>query len=256
MKLTITFSIVLLAISLNVAAQETGNEMEKSEPIETDRPDQTETPAIVPKHIFQMENGFSFEKNDRHSKSFILPTSLMKYGVNGNFELRLITEFSIEDMDGTKISGLNPLLIGFKAALAEEKGIWPKTSIIAHLMIPELASEEFKTTYYAPSFRFTMQHTLTDKINLGYNLGAEWDGESPEPTFIYTMTCGLSLSEKLGCYGELYGFAPQKNKADHRFDGGFTYLITDNVMIDASGGFGISANAPDYYTALGFSFRL
>lgn len=256
MKLTITFSIVFMAISLNLAAQETGNEMNKSEPIETDRPDQTETPAIVPKHMFQMENGFSFERTDRHSKSFLLPSSLIKYGVNGNFELRLITEFSVENTDGTKISGLNPVLIGFKAALAEEKGIWPKTSFIAHLMIPELASEELKTTYYAPRFRFTMQHTLTDKINLGYNLGAEWDGESPEPTFIYTLTGGFSLSEKLGCYIELYGFAPQKDKADHRCDGGFTYLISDNVMIDASGGFGISENAPDYYTALGFSFRL
>ncbi len=85
---------------------------------------------------------------------------------------------------------------------------------------------------------------------------AEWDGETPDATFLYTLTTGFSLSEKLGCYVEVYGFAPQNDTADHRFDGGFTYLISDNFMIDASGGFGITENAPDYYTAFGFSFRL
>ena len=63
------------------------------EPIQADRPDQTETPAIVPKGMFQVETGFTFQKNDAISKSLSLPTTLWKYGVNENFELRLITEF-------------------------------------------------------------------------------------------------------------------------------------------------------------------
>ena len=32
------------------------------ETIQTDRPDQTETPYLVPKKMFQVENGFSFQK--------------------------------------------------------------------------------------------------------------------------------------------------------------------------------------------------
>jgi len=231
-------------------------EAQEKEPIETDRPDQTETPAIVPKGMFQMENGFSFEKSARNSERFVVPSSLLKYGFNGKFEFRLIAEFSTDHTGGTKISGLSPILVGFKVSICEEKGILPKTSLIGHLSIPDLASDKLKATFYAPMFRFTMQHTLTDKINLGYNLGAEWDGETPEPTFIYTLTSGFSLSEKMGCYAEVYGFAPQKDKADHRFDAGFTYLLSNNFMIDASGGFGITANAPDYFTALGFSFRI
>lgn len=226
------------------------------DPIATDRPDQTETPEIVPKGMFQMENGFSFEKAGRDSKNFVLPSSLLKYGFNGKFEFRLIAEWVIDETGGTKISGLNPILVGFKVAICDEKGILPKTSLIGHLSIPEFASDDFKTTYYAPEFRFTMQHTLSDKINLGYNLGAEWDGESPEPTFIYTLTSGFELSQKAGCFIELYGFAPQKDKADHRIDGGVTYLLSSDMMIDASGGFGLTDNAPDYFAALGFSFRL
>ena len=31
-------------------------------PIQADRPDQTETPAIVPKGMFQVESGFGYQK--------------------------------------------------------------------------------------------------------------------------------------------------------------------------------------------------
>ena len=249
MKSKLQYGLLILICFNKSLAQE-------RKPIETDRPDQTETPAIVPKGMFQMENGFSFEKTNGDSEAFLLPSSLIKYGLNDRFEFRLITEFTSEKTNGTKISGINPVLIGFKVAIAAENGTWPKVAFISHLMIPDLASSELKAKYYAPRFRFTMQHTLSDKISLGYNLGAEWDGETPDATFIYTLTAGFSLSEKTGCYVEVYGFAPQNDTADHRFDCGFTYLLSNNFMLDASGGFGITENAPDYYTALGFSFRL
>jgi len=246
--------LLLLCLSPKIFSQETPSET--IEPIATDRPDQTETPSIVPKGMFQMENGFSYEKIDENESEIVSPTILFKYGVNENFELRLITEYVINTSGDEKVSGVNPVLVGFKAKLLEEKGIIPKTSFIAHMLIPELASKDFKADYYAAEFRFTMQHTLSDKVSLSYNLGAEWDGFTPDATFIYTLTTGLSVTEKLGAYIELYGFAPQNDKADHRFDGGITYLISNNVMIDASGGFGITENAPEYFASLGFSFRI
>lgn len=226
------------------------------EPIQTDRPDQTESPFTVPVKHFQMETGFSFEKINKDEKSIVYPSVLYKYGINNQFEFRLITEFTTEKIYGKKLSGLQPVTVGFKINIAKEKGLLPTTSFIGHLTFPLLAAQSFKATYYAPAFRFTMQHTLSKKLSLSYNLGAEWDGESAVPTFIYTLTSGYSISEKLGAYIEVYGFAPQKLIADHRFDCGITYLLKTNILVDVSGGFGVSDNAPDYYAALGFSFRL
>ncbi len=226
------------------------------EPIQADRPDQTETPSLVPKGMFQMENGFSFEKNNADSETITAPTSLWKYGITENFELRLITEFSHQTSDGNSISGLNPVLIGFKVKLTEERGIVPKMAFIGHLAVPKLASKEFQSTFYAPEFRFVMQHTLSEKFSFSYNLGAEWNGETPEPSFIYTTTLGFAASSKLGAFVELYGFAPQYDRADHRFDCGLTYLISNNFMIDLSGGFGITEHSPDYFVSTGFSFRI
>jgi hypothetical protein len=93
-------------------------------------------------------------------------------------------------------------------------------------------------------------------MSFSYNLGAEWDGFSAEPTFIYTTATGYSITEKLGSYIELFGFIPQNQKSYHSFDGGITYLINNNFMLDLSSGIGISKNAPKNYIAFGFSFRI
>jgi hypothetical protein len=225
------------------------------EPIQADRPDQTETPAIVPQGMFQVETGFTFQNNTADYKRNSLPTALWKYGVNKNFELRLITEFLSEEIMKEKVSGFTPIYIGFKVALTEEKGIIPKTSFIGHIGLPNAASNEYKTDFVFPKFRFVMQHSLSQKMSFSYNLGAEWDGFSPEPTFIYTVTTGYSITEKLGSYIELFGFIPQVQQSNHSFDGGITYLINNNFMLDLSSGIGISENAPKNYIALGFSYR-
>jgi len=247
-KYFLMFGILFLAAE-QLAAQEIA-------PIQTDRPDQTECPFTVPVRHFQMETGFSFERINKEDKSFAHPSVLYKYGISNFVELRLITEFITEKIRGKNTGGLQPVTLGFKTNIAKEKGLLPVISFIGHLTIPFFATQKFKATYYAPAFRFTMQHTLSKKLSLGYNLGAEWDGETAIPAFIYTVTTGYAISDKVGTYAELYGFAPQKSTADHRFDCGISYLLKTNMLIDISGGFGLTGNAPDYYGALGFSFRL
>jgi len=64
--------------------------------IVTDRPDQTEAPVLVPKGGLQVELGTSME-NDKVDGAKVInytyATALIKYGINENFELRLINEF-------------------------------------------------------------------------------------------------------------------------------------------------------------------
>jgi hypothetical protein len=224
-------------------------------PIATDRPDQTECPFIVPKGYLQAEHGLVYEKINKTSRAMTHPSILWKYGISDNLEFRLITEVVSEKGLTKPITGLTPIVFGFKTRIAEEQGILPQVSFIGHLSIPNWASKALKTNYYAPSFRFTMQHMLSNKLAFAYNLGAEWDGETPNSTFIYTLTTGYSMTEKLGAYLEFYGFAPQNQSTDHRFDGGLTYLINPNLMLDISGGLGLTDNAPNSFISVGFSYR-
>lgn len=220
-------------------------------PIQLDRPDQTECPFITPQKYIQVENGFTLENSVGSMQSISFPTSLWKYGVNEKFELRLITELATENRQ----TGLKPITLGFKSSLFEENGIIPKTSFIGHITSSRLGSNAFRTTYIAPSFRFTMLHTLSNKVSLAYNVGAEWNGEIPQQVYIYTLTTGVGLTEKLGCYAEIYGFVPNLDEADHRIDGGLTYLLSNDFIVDFSGGIGLINSTLKNYMSLGISYR-
>lgn len=225
-----------------------------TDPIQLDRPDQTECPFITPIKYIQAENGINVEKEGNSITTLVVPTILWKYGINSNFELRLITEVNSIIKPEIKQTGFLPVTIGFKANLFKEKGIIPLTSFIGHITTAKTGHNDFNSKFIAPSFRFTMQHTLSDNATLAYNLGTEWDGETAFPTYIYTLTNGIGLGEKTGFYYEIYGFIPQNKKAEHLFDCGFTYLLNYDIMCDISGGAkfdDISTN----YLSLGFSYR-
>ena len=247
-RIILMFSVLHLAINTSLFAQELTT-------IQADRPDQTETPFTVPKNYFQMEFGFLMEQNEDDIQSFTHPSILSKIGLTDNFELGIITEIATLKYNLETFSGLNPITFRFKENICQEKGLLPTTSFIGYLTVPYFASENFKATYFAPAFRFTMQHTLTSKLSLSYNIGAEWDGETAEPIFIYTFSTGYSINENTSIYTELYGFAPQKSKSDHRFDSGITYLLNPNLLFDVSGGVGLTDNTLKYYLAIGFCFR-
>ncbi|MDB5229807.1 MAG: transporter [Chitinophagaceae bacterium] len=229
---------------------------QKIVPIQPDRPDQTESPLTVPVRHFQAEIGLLFERANQLSKRYLLPGTLLKLGITPTMDLRLITEFEKTQFIGYKTNGLTPVKIGFKKRFVEEHGALPAIAFLAHIALPGLAAKELKAKYYAPSFLFAMQHTISEKISIGYNLGAEWDGENTQPVFIYTLTSGFSLTEKLGCYTEVFGSASRIEQMEHNINGGFSYLVRNNIMVDISAGAGLTQNAPDYFIGLGFSIRL
>lgn len=249
---------VLLMSGIAVVQAQT----EKPE-IVTDRPDQTEAPVLVPRGGLQVETGFVFEKDreeDVDVTNFAYNTTLIKYGVNEFFELRLITEYlgenaKVAENPTSKIQGFSPLALGVKIKVADEKGFWPQTAFIGHINLRS-GSEEFIPSYTAADFRFTFAHTLSEKFSLSYNLGAEWDGESPEAAFLYTLSLGYVITDKLGVFVEGYSFFPEESKADHRIDAGFTYKFSPVIQWDISGGVGASRNAPDSFLSTGISFRL
>ena len=242
--------LLAMIISLQLKAQ--------VEKIDTNRPDQTESAVTVPRHYFQAEFGFNKENTHDRDYDLLHPTALFKYGLK-RFEFRLETTFksSYQHMipNPKWTTGLDPVVIGFKAALWEEKKLIPKTSFIFHLALPKFASKPFQADHLAPDFRFTMQHSLTETIGLGYNLGAEWDGFTKQPTWIYTLAPGFNLGEKWYAYIEAFGFLRADSSPEHNLDGGIAYYISNDTKIDISGGFGISRNAPKNYVAIGFSFR-
>ena len=249
----IIFTLLCLSV-FHINAQEKVTDTLES--IATDRPDQTETPDVVPFKYFQMETGFNIE-SEEGELHFINPTILWKVGIFKSTELRLITDVSSQkDSTGKYKVGLAPIEIGFKTAICEEHKFRPKISFIAHMAIPYLSTKNQRTKYFAPNFRFTLEHTLKKNISLGYNVGMEWNGNSPYPSFIYTIVNGFDLTDKWYLYYEFFGDIPLKEISTHTFDAGIAYLIKDNMQVDLSAGMQVFPFAKGWYASLGYSVRL
>ncbi len=248
MKKTIFLFIVLF--STTVQAQEK---------IETDRPDQTETSFTVPKGWFQGEFGFNKENYKNGNYLLVHPTSLLKVGLHKRIEARIIIDLTTRRehlIPNTKsTTSLQPVIIGTKVAFTEQKGILPKTSMIAQVSLPFLSGQAALTTDAAPTVRLTMENKISDVVSLGYNVGAEWDGISSGPEWIYTFAPGFNLGEKWYAYVEAFGSVKKGEMPDHNIDAGIAYFVTKNSKLDLSGGIGLSPESIRNYVSLGFSFR-
>lgn len=251
----IVLSISIIVLTLTAKAQN-----EKYELI-TDRPDQTESSVVVPHKYLQIETGFVMENSSTNlfsKKSFAYNSTLLRYGLLVNFELRLGLEYlgeksNMENNIKTDMSGLSPLYMGFKVKIADEDGWKPEFAFLGGLVLPLTANDNFKPSYTAADIRFAFSHTLSDRFSLGYNLGAEWDGETAIPSYFYSVSLGAAITDNIGMFVESYGWL-RESGAKHLLDAGFTYLLLPNFQLDISGGIGIQ-NSIDNFISLGMTYR-
>jgi len=230
----------------------------------TDRPDMTESPNSVPNKSIQIETGIfyeSFEENNFKEVTYGYNTTLIRYGLFENFELRLGVNFEEEhfslntqELNNIK-SGFSPLLAGMKVEIVDENGILPQIGLLGHVYLPFIASKDFRTETTGVDFRFSFAHTISEKSSLAYNFGAEWIDDTTNASYIYTLVYGYNLTDKISLYAEVYGNFPESNNANHLWDAGITYLVKNNIQLDATVGKSFT-KGQDILVSTGISFRL
>ncbi len=254
----ITITLFMTQVFLPIFAQQ-----ERPELI-TDRPDATEAPSVVVQGALQIESGAlftSFEDDVLQTNTTTYNTTLLRFGLLENLELRLGWNF-VEQRNKLSTaqeefiqSGLSPLLLGMKVNITQEKGWLPTIGLIGHLFLPFTASDDFKPQNTSVDFRFAFDHTLSDSSSIAYNLGAQWEADTPGAAYIYTLAYGYSLTDSFGLYAELYGDMPENNSANHYWDAGLTYLVLPNLQLDATVGTSIT-EGQDVLVSAGFSYRI
>ena len=231
----------------------------------TDRPDMTESATIVPAGSVQLETGMLFGSDSYEDlgikttlTNFSLPNNLFRIGIIDRVELRLIIlEYgSVKSkVGGTSTDlgkGLSPFTIGTKIKFWDENGALPETALIAHTTLP-LGGQDFAPDKMEYDFRFSMAHTLSENLALGYNVGGEYtyNGVDYDASGLYTLSLGVGMSDNAGVFFEFFG----DFKDSHSFDAGFTYLLGPLTQLDFSGGFGLTDVAQDYFLSAGITFR-
>jgi hypothetical protein len=240
----------------------------------TDRPDQTESAAVVGPGLVQVETGFQLSRSDdpdsRVETQELLAT-LVRIGLHERLELRLgwagwiRTETEARGPAGerSEADGAGDTELGFKVRFFEESGGRPAVALLAATSVPSGAAE-FSTDRADPSFRLSVAHTLSERVSLGYNVGAAWEtaqtdrGPTTLSRALYTVAAGFSLSDRVGAFVELYGDlgGSAGGGPAHSADGGLTFLIRDNLQLDLAGGVGLTDLADDWFVGLGLSVRI
>lgn len=241
-------------------------------PIVTDRPDQTESAEVVPRGLVQIEAGYSFVHVDQDGEvleASAIPSTLVRWGLDPKVELRfgwvgyVSEEREVAGVD-TDDSGSGNTSLGAKIKLREERGRAPQLAILVDFVLPT-GHTALRSDRIDPSARVCGSHTLSERMGFGWNLGIaavtteDAGGEPDTDTLgIYTAALGIGITERWSAFVELFGGIPFSGSADpaNLFDGGFTYLVSDNVQLDLSGGVGLNDHADDWFMGAGISFRL
>ena len=245
---------------------------ESSEPgsIETDRPDFTESALTVGYGVVQLETGYTFtydSDSNGSTRSHSFPESLLRVGMLAEwFELRIDWNYAdnrVNNFGGgiDTISGGEDLGIGCKIALTKQECILPETGIILQMSVPT-GAEELTADQVLPGVNYIYEWQVTENFSTGaqsqFNLAVDDESSRTYTEFSQSWTTGYDWTDAFGSYAEWYMFAPAGADTNHNqqyFNGGFKYLLNDNLQWDIRAGLGLNDAADDYFIGSGLSIR-
>ena len=225
------------------------------DPLSTDRPGEgTNVSSVVGVGVVQVEVGALREwEQEENNRYWQIPTVLLRFGVVDRLELRLTSGLFTDRMETA--ARWSPVNVGTKIAITEQRDWLPKTSLEVGLTLPRTGSPSAQSRFTQPSITLLADHTVTSWLGITTNLGANWEDDSPETIYRYGVSFNFSVSDRLGAFAEFYGDLPEANASSHLFDGGFTFLINNNLQLDLAAGTALTENAPDFYGGGGISVR-
>jgi len=245
------------------------------EPLVTDRPDFTESTLTIPAGHLQLESGYTFtydREGDERVKDHTFPEILLRVGIVEDVELRIewagwsFNEelFSERNDNGrtvnvtNRVTGVNDLGLGFKFHLLDQDGWQPDFGIIAKIDVPT-GNQGLSTSDVDPFVGLLWAYDLDERSSLAGNLNfavpTDEDGRFFETSA--SLTYAYSITDDFGAYLEYFGFYPTGNDASdaHFINGGFTYLVTNDLQFDIRVGHGLNEEADDLFAGAGFSIR-
>jgi len=232
---------------------------QSGEEIETDRPDQTESSALVPKGAIQLETGYFLQKAKEEGvpvKTHAYPTALLRVGLLDWMELRVMSALRdsvVENGTNPTSRGLSPLNVGLKFKLWEEQGIRPEAALIVRAALP-VGSRAYRPENPEPEIRLAFTNAISEKVDVAYNLTHSW--VEGDPRRGYTLAMSGEVADRVTIFGEVFGQKQKGARAEHQADVGILYLLLPNLQLDLSAGTGLNKAAPDFFLTTGVSVRL
>jgi hypothetical protein len=240
-------------------------------PIATDRPGFLFSSLTVGRGVLQAELGLpavTLDEEGGARSRFTSLTGLLRYGLTGDFELRLGAPVYGESrlrLDGrtTAERGFGDLEAGAKWHVLDNDGAVPSLALIPSVILPTgetgfSAEDPVYQLNVAAEWAFAGGWGLA---GLAGHLDRQGDGPAGDGRYqqqTFALSLGRSLpSPRWSAYGEAaYITTGLDAAADVSFAGaGLKYLIDDDAQLDLSFDRGLDDGAPDWLLGLGFAAR-
>jgi hypothetical protein len=240
------------------------------EPLVTDRPDFTEASSTVGLGVVQLESGYTYVYDSDDSSSFkahSFPEVLLRVGLLADWlEFRIAQNYLEETttqfgVSRSTITGAEDLYLGLKFGLTGQAGVLPEMALMPQMTVPT-GSGDTTDDETLPGLNWLYGWEINDWIETGGSTQANraLDDVTGEPylEFAQSWTIGYNLTDWLGAYTEWFVIAPDgadTNPTENYADGGFTFLVSNDIQLDIRAGVGLNEEADDYFVGTGFAIR-
>jgi hypothetical protein len=225
--------------------------------IGADRPGFSTSPQTVLRGRLQIEGGYQFTE-DQGVDSHGMPLLLMRAGLTNKIELRIGWDgLSWTENNGHYKPEASDMSLGLKAHLMEQRPGLPAIGLLGSLSLPT-GSSSSTSNRVDPTGGLLWNYNFAAGPGLfGTILMSSLTGDDGR-FFEAANATGVSLpiNDRLGSFVEYFGFyRTGGGGAAHNLNGGFTYLLNDNLQLDVNGGLGMNRRADAYFLGAGFAFR-
>ncbi|MGB3467408.1 MAG: transporter [Cyclobacteriaceae bacterium] len=240
-----------------------------SETIVSSRPGQACAPNVTGTGVFQVQSGFTIGgsetgTNDLINDNIFVHNTLLRFGLSEKFEVRAsVTAQEVrtsgQTINSTDVSGINDISVGMRYVLLDGNSTAGKLSVQTDFGLP------LRTGGYQAnedlSYQLLVIQTypiFTENLSLNINLGIFSSGFSESPDGKYVINLSHPIGTKTSVFIENYGFITD-GSLETLFDGGFAYLLNNDLQLDFSAGYGRTTSdgvqTTQWFTDAGVSFR-
>jgi len=246
---TLRRTAILVVASVLVAASSSAFAgVEIHDPLVGDRPDFTEsTETIAPRRV-QLEAGATAESGD--VDVLAIGESLIRFGLARRWELRVGANswVSVDSPSGDDSGFDDPSLAAKVRFNPDGEGLAVGLLFGSTLAVGD---DDIGAPDEQPFIKLLLSGEFTPDLswgaNAGYTRASESGGRFDQLSGSFSL--GVGISERLGAFAEIYGFSEESEGGDTSTygDTGLTYLLSDNLQVDARIGSGISGNDVDFF---------
>jgi hypothetical protein len=216
-----------------------------AEAIDTEGPDFTDSPQVVPAGRFQVEVSPTWSRGRDDGTAFSTP-GLLRYGLREDWEVRIAPEGYVREGSA---HGMGDTAIGVKWHSADGHGAVPALGWILHLELPT-GAQAVRGRGVRPSLHATLGWELPHEWDLGVMPGLESDHDDSGRRFVsgvLGVVVGRHITDNFRVFGEFSG--ERLTSAPHggsiaEWDAGASYVLGTETLLGLRLGTGVNQRSP------------